>query len=154
MPQLDVLSFSSELIWFLLLFFSSFFAFVLYFLPNLYAVLRTREKRKLSLYALSRSSELNIKSLESYLGGGLLRLVSFSDDRSDLGLELENSSKFASALFKEVLRAVELDRKALLSGLAASYYFFYFNSGHAERVLEFELFLLDYRALTRDHNVT
>ena len=123
MPQLDILSFSSELIWFLLLFFVSFFIFLLFLLPNVYAVLRTREKRRYSLNMLVKSSELNSRFLDSYTGKSPLSL-SFASSPEPVFISPKRSFDLGYNLFNSALSKLLSQNHTLNSAIIVDYYIF------------------------------
>jgi hypothetical protein len=123
MPQLDILSFSSELIWFLLLFVVSFFIFLFFLLPNVYAVLRTREKRRYSLNMLVKSSELNSKFLDSYTGKSPLSL-SFASSSEPVSISPKKSFDLGYNLFNSALSKLLSQNHALNSAIIVDYYIF------------------------------
>lgn len=150
MPQLDIITFSSSYVWFLVFFFGFFYIFVSIFLPNIYFIFRVREK--------------SLNDLENFITfaetfNGTLDKADFADTES-LGIEFAtkkgslnlNPTKLfqsSTTTYTNLIEALRLESTSYAAIQQHSYYLLAYSS-LIPSFSALTFFISNYRLLVKD----
>ena len=149
MPQLDIIAFSSELTWFLIIFFGFFYVFISFFLPNIYFIFRVREKNKVKLSQFVEFTGEFTKNLDE---------VDFLDTEAGMRLEVNDNylllnpaklfqdsvSKYGSIISKIDTENIRFFNSQRSTYYALAYFFL------IPPFVEFTAFINSYSSLAKD----
>lgn len=150
MPQLDIITFSSSYVWFLLFFFGFFYIFVSIFLPNIYFIFRVREKSLNDLDNFIAFAETFNNTLDKADFAESESLgIEFTTKQGLLNLNPTKLFQNSTSAYTNLIDALQSENKNYAAIQQHSYYLLAYSS----LIPSFSMltfFISNYRLLTKD----
>ncbi len=129
MPQLDIITFSSSYVWFLLFFFGFFYIFVSIFLPNVYFIFRVREKSLNDLDNFINFAETFNSTLDKADFADTESLgIEFMTEKGALNLNPTKLFQSSTSVYTNLIETLRLESKNYAEIQQHSYYLLAYSS--------------------------
>jgi|SRR5690554_1755757 len=150
MPQLDIITFSSSYVWFLLLFFGFFYIFVSIFLPNIYFIFRVREKSLNDLEDFISFAETFNNTLDKADFADAESLgIEFATEKGSLNLNPTKLFQSSASVYTSLIEALRSESKNYAAVQQHSYYLIAYSS-LIPSFSTLTFFFSNYRLLVKD----
>jgi hypothetical protein len=150
MPQLDIITFSSSYVWFLLFFFGFFYIFVSVFLPNIYFIFRVREKSLNDLENFINFAETFNNTLDKADFADTESLgIEFATNKGSLNLNPTKLFQSSALVYNNLIDALRFESKNYAAVQQHSYYLLAYSS-LIPSFSALTFFISNYRLLIKD----
>ena len=150
MPQLDIITFSSSYVWFLLLFFGFFYVFVSVFLPNIYFIFRVREESLNGLENFITFAETFNSTLDKADFADTESLgIEFATKKGSLNLNPTKLFQSSVSVYTNLIDALHLESKNYAAAQQHGYYLLAYSS-LIPLFSTLTFFVSNYRSLVKD----